>query len=440
MNTNTHESLNSQRKGNPKKLNPQFGDLNNPETLTNHVQELTKKDEPNPSSEIFKPLTSKELIDILGLTIKHDAENKIITFLCTLSAYTDSSQLNISFNAPSSTGKSYIPTEIATLFPQKDVIEVGYCSPTAFFHSHGLFEKEKQGYTVDLSRKILIFLDQPHTMLLQHLRPLLSHDKKEIVIKITDKSQKAGLRTKNIFLKGFPAVIFCTAGLKIDEQESTRFILLSPETNQDKITGAIYEKIKKESDRVAYSHSLENNPERNFLIERIKAIKEANIMDINIANSKKIEAMFFEKNKRVKPRHQRDIGRILSLIKAFALLNYCHRERKASTIFANDEDIKEAFKLWDNISESQDLNIPPYIYRLFKEVFVPAWKEKEQNPSQVIGLSRMDIMQKHHQVYGAPLVDWILRQQVIPMLETSGLISQEPDPNDKRRILIYPTT
>jgi len=182
----------------------------------------------------FKPISFKELGEILNLTIKKDEVNKIVTFLCEVSAYTDNSQFNISYNAPSSTGKSYIPTEIARLFPEEDVIEVGYCSPTAFFHDRGEWIEEKKGYLVDLSRKILIFLDQPHTLLLQHLRPLLSHDKKEISIKITDKSQKHGLRTKNILLRGFPSVIFCTAGLRIDEQEATRFLLLSPEVSQKK--------------------------------------------------------------------------------------------------------------------------------------------------------------------------------------------------------------
>lgn len=156
----------------------------------------------------FKPLSSQELIKILGLTIKKDEENKLITFLCQLSAYTESSQFNISFNAPSSTGKSYIPTEIARLFPEEDVIEIGYCSPTAFFHDVGEYQKEKKGYLVDLSRKILVFLDQPHTQLLERLRPLLSHDRKEITLKITDKTQKFGLKTKNVLLRGYPSVIF----------------------------------------------------------------------------------------------------------------------------------------------------------------------------------------------------------------------------------------
>ena len=91
---------------------------------------------------LFEPLSPQVLIEILGLTIKKDEQNKLITYLCELSAYTNDSQFNISFNAPSSTGKSYIPTEIARLFPKEDIIEVGYCSPTAFFHDYGIFDKE----------------------------------------------------------------------------------------------------------------------------------------------------------------------------------------------------------------------------------------------------------------------------------------------------------
>jgi len=112
------------------------------------------------NKERFAPITLEELTGILDLTIKADNTNKIITFLCFLSAYTDSSQFNLSFNAPSSSGKSYIPTEIARIFPQEDVREIGYCSPTAFFHDKGQYNEENKSYEIDLERKILIFLDQ----------------------------------------------------------------------------------------------------------------------------------------------------------------------------------------------------------------------------------------------------------------------------------------
>jgi hypothetical protein len=414
--------------------------------LEQKIQEIEKTIPEKIDTSQFKPISSQELIKILGLTIKKDEENKLITFLCELSAYTENSQFNISFNAPSSTGKSYIPTEIARLFPEEDVIEIGYCSPTAFFHDIGEYQKERKGYIVDLSRKVLIFLDQPHTQLLERLRPLLSHDKKEISLKITDKTQKYGLKTKNVLLRGYPAVIFCTAGLKIDEQEATRFLLLSPETNQEKIREAIQEKIKKETDANAYQEWLNSNPERKILKERIRAIKQENIKEIKIGSPEKIEGRFFKKNKMLKPRHSRDVGRLISLIKSFALLNLWFRERNGATIIANDGDIEEAFKIWNAISESQELNLPPYIYHLYHEVILSAWNDKNKDRSEEfeeitgeLGLTRQDIIQKHYQVYGRFIADWQLRQQIIPMLETAGLIMQEQDPSDRRKMLIYPT-
>ena len=294
--------------------------------LDKRMEEIEKETPEEIDVSQFKPISSPELIKILGLTIKRDDENKLITFLAMLSAYTDSSQLNISFNAPSSSGKSYIPTEIAMLFPKEDVKEVGYCSPTAFFHDKAeKYNKETNELIVNLSHKIIIFLDQPHTLLLQHLRPILSHDKTEVTLKITDKSQRAGLRTKNVVLKGFPSVIFCTAGLRIDEQESTRFLLLSPEVNQKKIREAIKEKISRAVNNVFYNQQLEENTNRQLLKKRIMAIKQAGIKDIQINNHKRIEVLFYERVKILKPRHQRDIGRIISLIKIFALINLWFR-------------------------------------------------------------------------------------------------------------------
>jgi len=401
-------------------------------------------EEPIDTSQ-FKPMSSEELIETLGLTIKRDDANKLITFLCELSVYTESCQFNISYNAPSSTGKSYIPMEIARLFPQEDVIELAYASPTAFFHDAGEYNEEKGGYVVDLSRKILIFMDQPHNDLLSRLRPLLSHDKKEIVLKITDKRQHSGLRTKTIILIGYPAVIFCTAGMKVDEQESTRMLMLSPETTQEKLREAICAKIKKGVNLESYQEWLENDPNRQLLRQRIKAIRQENIGSIKIANEELVREQFFKNCNKLKPRNQRDIGHVMSLIKAFALLNVWFRENNGTTIIADDSDIADGFELWEHIAESQDLSLPPYICKLYHEIIVPAYHEKNGDLSEHLttemiakGLTRSEIMGKHIDVYGRSIQDWKLRQEILPMLEGAGLIKQDPDPDDGRRLLVYP--
>lgn len=388
----------------------------------------------------FSELSSKDVIDVLGLTIKQDNHNKLATFLCELSAYTASSQFNISFNAPSSTGKSYIPTEVAQLFPKEDVVEIGYCSPTSFFHDNGRYNKEREGTEIDLSRKILIFLDQPHTQLLERLRPLLSHDKKEMTVKITDKSQRMGMKTKTIFIKGFPAVIFCSAGILIDEQEGTRFLLLSPEANREKVHQGIHEKILRETDPQAYYRALEDNTARALLKERILAIRNEHVEEILLPDDGMIEQVFMEGKAYLKPRHQRDIGRFIAFVRMFALLNMWFRERKDGAIMANRTDIREAIELWRVLSESQEYNLPPYVFDLYKHVILEAFREKNRGSGMILGLTKQDILKKYQAVHGRFLEDWRLRQQIMPLLEASGLIEQEADSSDKRKMLFFPRT
>jgi len=381
--------------------------------------------------ETFPEMSLDDLTAALGSTIKNDDQNKGITFLACLAAYSLDSQLNLVFNSTSSSGKSYITLEVAAYFPKEDVISIGHCSPTAFFHDKSDFDEAVGGYRLDLSRKIIIFLDQPQTLLLQYLRPLLSHDQREISIRITDKSQKHGLRTKNVFIKGFPTVIFCTANLKLDEQEATRAFLLSPQTDPEKIRAAITAKILKESDPEKFRELIESDPMRKTLKRRILAVKAAGIEDIKIDCPSAVSALFLERRGALKPKHMRDVHRFMSLMKACALLNLWTRKIEGRTLFANGDDFEMAFRLWEPIAESQELNLPPYVFQFFKEVIEAAFNGE--------GLSRGQIIQKHLAVYSRPVPDWQLRQQILPMLESAGLIIQDSDPKDSRRKLVWPT-
>lgn len=376
--------------------------------------------------EIVKPLSVQDLKDILGITIKADDTNKVITFLGMLTAYTEDSQINISFRAPSSTGKSYIPLEIASFFPKDDIQEVAYSSPTAFFHDKGEWDEERQCVRVNLERKILIFVDMPHDSLLHRLRPLLSHDRKELVFKITDKREKSGLRTKNVVLRGYPSVVFCTASLKMDEQESTRNILLSPQMNQEKLREAVLLKIKKSANAAQYRTWLQQDERREVLRRRIERIRDAHIADVIIRDTKRIEEKFL--SRKLKPRDARDVGRLMSIIKSLALLNLWNREREGDSVIASDQDIEDGFAIWSEIGRAQELGLSPYLLRLFEEVIKPLANES--------GIKRKDVIAKHYEVYEKPLSDEALRREILPLLEAAGLVSQEPSEEDRRVMLI----
>lgn len=149
----------------------------------------------------FPPMYTKDIAEVLSDTIKHDDINKVLVFLACVSAFTDDSQLNILLNAPSSAGKTFIPLQIASYFPEDCVIDFLAMSKQAFFHEKGEYNSETNVHCIDLSRKIIIYLDQPGSELLSVLRPLFSHDKKILTSKIVDKDNKGGNRTKTIVIR-----------------------------------------------------------------------------------------------------------------------------------------------------------------------------------------------------------------------------------------------
>ncbi len=394
----------------------------------------------------FNEITTSDILGTLSHTIKYDDTNKLITLFGLLSAYTDEDQFNICFNAPSSTGKTFIAMEVAKLFPKEDVIILGGCSNRALFHEHGKFDQQSNTNLIDFSRKILIFMDQPDFNLLSTLRPMLSHDQKEIVHKITDKSKGGGgNKTKTIVLKGYPSVIFCSASFKIDEQEGTRFIMLSPEVSTEKIGNTIKVKVEKDSDKESYVASIESKKDRNAFMQRIIAIKNAKIKNIIIEDPSQVLDGFMKTTGVLVPRHQRDIGRLTSIIKMFALINYWHREKRGDVIIANENDIQSGLSLWGKVSKSQYLGVPPYIIKFFSAVIWPLFVDKNKNkleagldPDACEGLTRNEISQAHLTAMGSVLPLWRLNQEYLPPLEAANLIACRKHIDDGRSSLIYP--
>jgi hypothetical protein len=266
---------------------------------------------------------------------------------------------------------------------------------------------------------------------MEKLRPLLSHDRRELLYKITDKSKRGSLRTKSVVLVGYPTVIFCAAKLSLDEQERTRVFILSPETKQEKLEESILLRIKHDGDRQAFKRWINTHPRRRWLKARIDAIRAAKIDQIIIEDQDSIYKRFLETHSRLAPRHQRDISRILALIKAHALLNWWHRERpRPNAIVATKQDVDAGFMLYDQIAKSNELGLAPQLYEIWDSVVQPLLEKNET------GIPNRTIMAEYHRLYGRFLPDRRLRREIIPALESCGLIFLEPNPNDRRQHLV----
>ncbi|MEM3648656.1 MAG: hypothetical protein QW506_05780 [Thermoproteota archaeon] len=68
-------------------------------------------------------------------------------------------------------------------------------------------------------------------------------------------------------------------------------------------------------------------------------------------------------------------------------------------------------------------------------------KEREkENAGTGLGIRYEEIIKRHYQVYNRTLPLWSLKQEALPALEAAGLIHRQPDPNDRRRTLVYADT
>lgn len=358
-----------------------------------------------------------------------DWVSKHITFLAMLLAYTHDSQLTVSFNGLSASGKTYITTVVASLFPEDDTMPFGRVSPTALTYKADEVDEETGASILNLSRKILIFYEVLGPEIQRVFRSVLSHDSWDNRSLITNKDKGKNV-AQEFILRGYPVAVFCSANLTLDEQEATRAILLSPSVDNEKLLEAINFTAKRKSGDIEFLKKLEANPDIKRLKERIIDIRAAEIDDIFIPNDEVVTKRFLKLVGIPKPRHSRDVEHLFSLIKAMTLLNVWHR-RSGDKVVANQSDIDQAFQLWEKIAESQNQNLSPYLLDFYRQIIEPAYRQKLADPEfaedmkiGAIGLTWDDIADYILQVNAhLPTYDY-WRNNMKRQLISSGLITE----------------
>ena len=431
---------------------------------------------------ISPSMSESTLDEVLELTIKGDEFNRKILFIGSLLNYTKEDQLNFGLSGDSSSGKSHNCLEVAALHPKDSIIELSYTSPKAFFHDKGVAIDDETGepmkprseyvadymerwealnyqlstgemrvrrkaafsdammsyrehpkhLRVDLKQKLLVFVDMPSPELLTYLRSLLSHDKPSIWVKITDKSSGGENQTKNVEIIGFPTLFFNSTSFAMDAQEQTRLFLLSPDTNQEKLRKTLPFIAQKVSNRPLFKAMLNANVERNRLMEIILYIRGLDIQEIIIQpnDSNEVVKRFMSEHTVLTPRFQRDLPRLFSLIKGYALFNAANRViDDDKNLYAIDEDVKRGYELYKSVSDSNELGLPPHIYDFYRKVMEPIL-------STGVGLTRRELSTEYRKAFKSHVGEKQLAR-IIQLLNETGLIIEETDPNDKRVKRVY---
>ncbi len=397
-----------------------------------NIEKILEKKETVAGIDIskFKEMGLKDIKEALDSVIKNDDITKVVTFLALVSTYTPESQLNIALSGPSSSGKTYITKKVTQLLPKDDLISIQHASKTSFRHDQGEYIKEKNATIIDFKNKCIAFPDQPNYEILAELRPLLSKDEGEDIIKITDKNRQGGHSTKNIVYKNQPSVIYCTANLKMDDQEITRLIILSPEITKDKLEASLHHSIY-------YEGGEEKDNSLETLKERMFAIKYSNIKKISLSDKQKdhIERFIKGYKDHLVSKDQRDCKKLIYLIHALALLNFPHREIEDGKLYVKDSDVKKGIALWKHLGIAQNYGIQPFLIEVFEKVLIPLFHEKTNivEEQKDVCIYRKDIINKYFEVYHE-----ILKKDkfetIIGVLSNMSFIEEGHDDIDRRKI------
>lgn len=419
-----------------------------------------KESEKSPLEIIFEEISK---------TVKQDKIVKLCNIATAFSTYTKD-PLNSYIKGGTSIGKTYSTMETLKFFPEEDIWSLGGMSPTALMHEKGIWldeegieiktefvpekpkksdynnekdyqiakqefqiekndwnERLKNSYKViDLSHKILQFLEPPHSETLQKLFPILSHDKNEVTFKITDKNALGQLETITTKLRGFPAVFLCSTR-KVNDETVSRFFTYSPENTENKYIAANKITNQKFSEKWKYENK---SKERKNIELYIRAIRRKLIEEkADILIPFTLSNIFPNK----KPEDMRHFKQFLELIQSLTVLNIFDRTsvklNEKIYYISSIEDTIVAYLIYQSIIETtetgEEQNILDF-YHNHLEI------NEEINKSEFFTIEGITNMWNDN--YNIHLSKERVRVKVVDVLvDRLGYLDRITNPTDKRQ-------
>jgi len=442
-------------------------------------------------AELDKTIKGIELCynpNIMGIFMKHlerdvvkDIPTKKTLLLTGLSAFTNN-PMNLFLKGISSIGKTFNTTRALSYFG-RDVLWLGGLSPKALIHDHGtlidgttgrpifddweemrlqvlaketelvghqLSREEKKKlkkiqaqvkrefrelmgnaqHLVDIDHKILVFLDSPHPETYKMLKPILSHDKKEILYKFTDKTSSGRLKTTTVVIKGFPAAIFCTTDPKYEEELATRGFTLTPEMGSVKYKAA-NEKFME--GKTFFKPLDEDFPYLTKYIADLKSFLTNSDLKVLTPFGRKVGSAY----PHTLPRDMRDLPRFSTLIDMFACFHAFQRpeimnNKNPVAILTTITDFEEAVDLFSNYVITTRTGLPMHMISVFRDVI---FKLSDELQGEGFGYDRL--VEKHNEEYPDMVRSGKTLYKYVNELSKLGFVDVRPDPNDRRKKLIF---
>ena len=440
-----------------------------------------------------------------------------------LSAYSNN-PINLLINAPSGVGKNYVINKAASVFPKADILLLAGMTEKALFHRPGtlvikneitgeyesietrlkdieeqirerkreecsyrtaddkvkrqeirdsiqILEEQKRELLsnskklINISNKIIIFLDTPPERLLAGLLPLLSHDAYEIEYEFVDTHN--GIKTKSNILRGWPAVISAQA---LDYSKSPRFpeysrrfITTNPTMSEEKYNEAVDLILDKSSvPDLIYQHTVVSDYEKDKARELILKIKEQIKAICNDLEPGKNNIMipFVDLIRQSIPKGKAsDMTRANRLSIYLSFLPLIHFDKRPRIEIGIEGDLlsKQIIPIatFEDLQNTNSLmkysdGLRPHILEWYYDILLKAFNEKTE-PNSIknkegniieqekrIGLSSQDIIKKHKEQHNETLSSGQLLDSYIYPLLNRGYIDREKSDSDRRGYIYFP--
>ena len=420
---------------------------------------------------------SEFIIKTIKKTVKQEDSLLRQIFYSALSSYTKD-PINLGIIAPTSEGKTYPVIETLKLFPKEDVWLIGSMSTKLLVRQKGVLvdennepikpavkklkeqikftnnreEKEKANNglqdlyeksrtLIDLGDKILVFLEPPQHDLWNLLKPILSHDSKEIEFPFVDKTER-GLIPRRVIVRGWPSCIFCSArdesNWPVWPEIQSRFLITSPNMIPEKyqesnlliaqrkgLPALVQQRIIVSDDDVKLAKS-----SILYLKQEIKKLSTG-INDNYINSNNPVWIPYLQYLAEVLPSDKgtdtRAIRRIFSFLNIIPLAKANLRTRlvygNETLVVADLEDLGEVLHITQNLS-----GMPAYKMKFFNEIFYPLYEANSNQP-----LTTKKLCEYYRAKYGRAIDSDSMKKKYLNELRNNGVIGEEDSSDDKRQ-------
>ena len=335
-----------------------------------------------------------------------DDANLLLTFLVFLSCKTDN-PLNLEMIGESSSGKTYLALTARNGMPKSMCMVLAGASKEALKYDYDEVQ-EDGSFVVNVANRCIVILEKDESYsFIKRMKPLMSGDDDELVWKTPIKNELTGeIETRDFIIRGRPSFITLTTRNPSEAEQITRQLLMTPDSTPEKVesvvTNTLFAKARPEL--------LTIHQDLHLLQASMLGLKQHKVRNIFAP----LMGDFFPSRN---AQHQRDIGKVLSIIDALALI---HQNQRAIQVIdgqeyllASVEDNVLGLILCDLVLRASLSGVPDDSWSIFCQM--------QEMEASTRTLTEDNIMQWLH-IHAFSMSKNALKDKHLPSLEDAGLI------------------